>query len=158
MASDFLVVLIFILFGASFVVLNIHILSKLLRKDAPGHVKGLAYECGEPSYGSSFIRFDIRFYVVALVFLVFDVEVVFLVPWAVALRGLAMEGMGPLAFGEAAVFVGILAVGLAYIWRKGDLEWIPKSLQMARDAQDVRETKEAAAEAARPMVGAGKEG
>ena len=158
MAGDFLVVLIFILFGASFVVLNIHILSKLLRKDAPGAVKGLAYECGEPSYGSSFIRFDIRFYVVALVFLVFDVEVVFLVPWAVALRGLAMEGMGPLAFAEAAVFVGILAVGLAYIWRKGDLEWIPKSLQMARDAQAERETKEAAAEASRPMVGAGKEG
>jgi NADH-quinone oxidoreductase subunit A len=157
--SDFLIVLVFILFGASFVVLNIHILSKLLRKDAPGAVKGLAYECGEPSYGSSFIRFDIRFYVVVLVFLIFDVEVVFLVPWAVALKGLALEGMGLLAFAEAAVFVFILAVGLAYVWRKGDLEWIPRSLQMAREAQAAREARDAARGASpAPMVGAGKEG
>jgi NADH-quinone oxidoreductase subunit A len=131
--SDFLIALVFLAFGAAFVVLNIHVLSKMLRKDHPFHVKGLAYECGEPSYGSSFIRFDIRFYVVALVFLVFDVEVIFLVPWAVALRSFAAAGSGGLAFAEAAVFVAILAVGLAYIWRKGDIEWIPKTLQQARE-------------------------
>lgn len=148
MFSDFLVILVFLLFGVAFVVLNIHILSRMLRKDAPGHVKGLAYECGEPSYGSSFIRFDIRFYVVALVFLIFDVEVVFLVPWAVALKELTAAGMGPLAFSEAAVFVAILAVGLAYVWRKGDIEWIPRSLQMAKEAQAAREEADAAATAA----------
>ena len=158
MESDFLVALIFILFGAAFVVLNIHVLSRILRKDAPGAVKGLAYECGEPSYGSSFIRFDIRFYVVALVFLVFDVEVVFLVPWAVALKGMTRDGMGLLAFAEAAVFVLILAVGLAYVWRKRDLEWIPKSLQMAKEAEAERAKQESAAASPPPMVGAGKEG
>jgi NADH-quinone oxidoreductase subunit A len=146
--GDFLIVLVFLLFGVAFVILNIHVISKLLRKDAPGHVKGLAYECGEPSYGSSFIRFDIRFYAIALVFLVFDVEAVFLVPWAVAMRGLTDAGMGLLAFGEAALFVGILAAGLVYVWAKGDIEWIPRSLQQAREAQAERERVDAAAASA----------
>jgi NADH-quinone oxidoreductase subunit A len=145
--GDFLVVLVFMLFGVSFVVLNIHILSKLLRKDAPFHVKGLAYECGEPSYGSSFIRFDIRFYAIALVFLVFDVEVVFLVPWAVALREMTAAGAGLFAFGEAAVFVAILAVGLVYVWAKGDIEWIPKGMVQAREADEARKKAEAIVDA-----------
>ena len=150
MLDDFLIALIFILFGISFVVLNIHILSKLLRKDHPGHVKGLPYECGEPAFGSSFIRFDIRFYVIALVFLIFDVEVVFLAPWAVALRSLAKDGLGLLAFGEAAVFLLVAAAGLAYVWKKGDIEWIPKGMRQAREAEEA-----AAAAAAAPGTGAG---
>ena len=148
MFSDFVVVLVFLLFGVAFVILNIHVISKVLRKDAPGHVKGLTYECGEPAFGSSFIRFDIRFYVIALVFLVFDVEVVFLVPWAVALRGMAADGMGGLAFLEAAIFVAILTAGLAYLWRKGDIDWIPKTLQQARETQERLEQSRPAAEAA----------
>lgn len=144
MFSDFLVVLVFMAFGVSFVVLNIHILSKLLRKDAPFHVKGLSYECGEPTYGSSFIRFDIRFYAIALVFLVFDVEVVFLVPWAVALKEMAAAGHGLFAFSEAAVFVAILTVGLVYVWAKGDIEWIPRGMVQAREADELRKTAETA--------------
>jgi NADH-quinone oxidoreductase subunit A len=146
--GDFLVVLVFMVFGVSFVVLNIHVLSKLLRKDAPFHVKGLAYECGEPSYGSSFIRFDIRFYAIALVFLIFDVEVVFLVPWAVALREMTAAGAGLFAFGEAALFVAILAVGLVYVWAKGDIEWIPKGMVQAREADEERKKAEAIVDAA----------
>ncbi len=160
MFSDFLVVLVFLIFGVSFVILNIHILSKLLRRDAPGHVKGLSYECGEPAYGSSFIRFDIRFYVIALVFLIFDVEVVFLVPWAVALKGMAADGMGMLAFGEAALFVAILTAGLAYVWAKGDIEWIPKTLRMARETQAEGDAARAAVEAkaAHEPVGSAADG
>jgi len=82
--------------------------------------KATSYECGEPTFGGAFIRFDIRFYVICLVFVIFDVEVLFLFPWAVTLKEL-----GPLAFVEALVFVAILAVGLAYVWRKGDIDWIP---------------------------------
>src|ERR1051325_2664969 len=82
--------------------------------------KSTPYECGEPTFGSAFVRFDIRFYVLALVFVLFDVEVLFLFPWAVVLKEL-----GPLAYVEGLVFVLILAVGLAYVWRKGDIDWIP---------------------------------
>lgn len=145
MFNDFLVALVFLVFGVSFVILNIHVISRLLRKDTPGHVKGLAYECGEPAFGSSFIRFDIRFYVLAVVFLIFDVEVVFLVPWAVALRELTASGMGLLAFGEAALFLLILGAGLAYVWRKGDIEWIPRGLLQAREAEQAREAAAASA-------------
>ena len=154
MLGDFLIVLVFLLFGIAFVVLNIHILSKMLRKDHPETIKGLTYECGEPAFGSSFIRFDIRFYVIALVFLIFDVEVVFLVPWAVALRGMTAGGMGMLAFGEAAVFVAILAVGLAYVWSKGDIEWIPRTLQQAKETQAERERVEAGGAPREPVEAA----
>jgi NADH-quinone oxidoreductase subunit A len=153
--DGFLVVLIFIVFGIGFAAANIHVISKLLRKDAPNHVKNLAYECGEPSYGSSFIRFDIRFYAIALVFLIFDVEVIFLVPWAVALKKFAANGAGALAFFEAAAFVAILTVGLVYVWRKGDIEWIPRGLQQAREAEAERVKNRAEAAAA---TAAGSEG
>jgi NADH-quinone oxidoreductase subunit A len=77
------------------------------------------YECGENPVGSAWVRFNIRFYVVALIFIVFDVEAVFLVPWAVVLRR-----QGLLAFLEGVVFIVILAAALAYVWRKGDLAWV----------------------------------
>jgi NADH:ubiquinone oxidoreductase subunit 3 (subunit A) len=77
------------------------------------------YECGENPTGSAWIQFNIRFYVFALIFLVFDVEAVFLLPWAVVFREL-----GLLAYVEGLVFIGILVVALAYVWRKGDLEWV----------------------------------
>ncbi|PYQ17146.1 MAG: hypothetical protein DMF79_17835 [Acidobacteria bacterium] len=77
------------------------------------------YECGENPQGSAWIQFNIRFYVFALIFIVFDVEAVFLLPWAVVFKQL-----GFLAFAEGLVFVGILVVALVYVWRKGDLEWV----------------------------------
>jgi NADH:ubiquinone oxidoreductase subunit 3 (subunit A) len=77
------------------------------------------YECGEDPTGSAWIQFNIRFYVFALVFVIFDVEAVFLLPWAVVFKRL-----GWLAFMEGAIFIFILAVALAYVWRKGDLEWV----------------------------------
>lgn len=119
--QDFTTILIFLVFGAAFVVLNMVAIGRLIRsKTKYTEAKSTAYECGEPTFGGGFVRFDIRFYVLALVFAIFDVEVVFLFPWAVVLKEL-----GPLAFVEAAAFVAVLALGLAYIWRKGDIEWIP---------------------------------
>ena len=81
--------------------------------------KNTTYECGENPEGPAWIQFNIRFYVFALIFIVFDVEAVFLLPWAVVFKQL-----GPLAFVEGLVFIFILAVALAYVWRKGDLEWV----------------------------------
>lgn len=77
------------------------------------------YECGENPSGPAWIQFNIRFYVFALIFIIFDVEAVFLLPWAVVFREL-----GLLAYVEGLVFIGVLVVALAYVWRKGDLEWV----------------------------------
>jgi NADH-quinone oxidoreductase subunit A len=96
------------------------ILSRLLQpegKDAPD--KYIPYECGEVPVGSAWIRFNIRFYVCALIFIIFDVEVIFLLPWAVVFRKL-----GPFAFVEGLIFIAILVIGLAYVWKKGDLAWV----------------------------------
>jgi NADH-quinone oxidoreductase subunit A len=81
-------------------------------------VKGEAFECGNPSSGPAWNRFSIRFYLTALLFLIFDVEIVFLYPWAVELREL-----GVLGFVEAAIFIAILVVGLIYAWQRGALDF-----------------------------------
>jgi NADH-quinone oxidoreductase subunit A len=90
----------------------------ILGPKRPSAVKGEAFECGNPPSGSAWGRFSVRFYLTALLFLVFDVEVVFLYPWAVELRKLGMFG-----FVEALVFIAILAVGLIYAWQRGALDW-----------------------------------
>ena len=95
------------------------VLWKLLRPQRRSDEKDTTYECGEDPVGSAWVQFNIRFYVFALIFIVFDVEAVFLLPWAVVFRDL-----GPLAYLEGLVFIGILVVALAYVWRKGDLAWV----------------------------------
>ena len=91
----------------------------IIRPKNKNTIKLSSYECGEDPIGNSWIKFNIRFYVVALVFILFDVEIVFLFPWA-----LVFKKMGWLAFGEMAVFLAILIVGFAYVWVKGDLDWV----------------------------------
>ena len=91
----------------------------LIRPSRESAEKVTTYECGEIPEGGAWIQFNIRFYVFALIFIVFDVEAVFLLPWAVVFREL-----GALAFLEGLVFIFILVVALAYVWRKGDLEWV----------------------------------
>ncbi len=92
--------------------------SWLLRPRRPYAEKLSTYECGEIPIGGSRIKFNVRFYVVALIFLVFEVEIVFLFPWAIVFREFGM-----FAFLEMLLFLGILIVGYAYVWAKGDLEW-----------------------------------
>jgi NADH:ubiquinone oxidoreductase subunit 3 (subunit A) len=91
----------------------------VIRPSRASEEKLTTYECGENPTGSAWIQFNIRFYVFALIFIIFDVEAVFLLPWAVVFKKL-----GLLAFVEGLVFIGILVVALAYVWRKGDLEWV----------------------------------
>jgi len=76
------------------------------------------FECGVPPVGTARQRFSVKFYLVALVFIVFDIETVFLFPWAVNFRALGLFGLV-----EMAVFIAVLVVGLAYVWKKGALEW-----------------------------------
>jgi NADH:ubiquinone oxidoreductase subunit 3 (subunit A) len=89
-----------------------------IRIDKPNPVKEDTYECGVTTEGSAWGQFNFRYYFYALLFVIFDVEAVFLYPWAVAFRKLAVYG-----FVEAVVFVIILTIGLLYAWRKKALEW-----------------------------------
>ena len=94
------------------------VLAKFIAPKKPGLSKQSAYECGLPSTGDPWIQFRVQYYLYALLFVIFDVEVVFIYPWA-----LVWKSFGLLAFAEMALFLGILAVGLAYAWKKGVLEW-----------------------------------
>ena len=107
------------LLGAAIVVGGMVTINRLIgpRNKGP-KAKGEAFECGNPSTGGAWSGFSVRFYLTAILFLVFDVEIVFLYPWAVELRELGMFGLL-----EALVFIGILLAGLAYAWQRGALDW-----------------------------------
>lgn len=104
------------------------LLGKIISPKKPTAEKLSTYECGEETQGSSWIQFNARFYVIALVFLLFDVELIFIFPWSTVFGQpdfiLADPRWGWFTLLEMAVFIGILIVGLMYVWRKGDLEWI----------------------------------
>jgi NADH-quinone oxidoreductase subunit A len=101
-------------------------LGALLRPANPQHAKLSTYECGEPPSGPAWINFNIRFYLIALVFVIFDVELAFVYPVVAVFKEWVAKGEGGFAFVELALFLGILMVGLVYVWRKGDLEWLKR--------------------------------
>ena len=109
---------VFLAVAVGFLVVNL-LVWKVIRPSRYSEEKLTTYECGENPTGSAWIQFNIRFYVFALIFIIFDVEAVFLLPWAVVFKSLGM-----LAFLEGVAFIAILVVALAYVWRKGDLEWV----------------------------------
>ena len=153
--------------------------------------KATIYECGEPTIGSAWVQFDLRFYVVALLFVIFDVEVAFFFPWAVVFgqsnsiaqaQPIAQGEEGPqtlvqartellgspkaaitpeeiqaaktfsvLAFLDIVVFFGVLLVGFAYLWRRGDLSWVRSTA-----AERMAEAEEGTAPPPRELVGAGR--
>jgi NADH-quinone oxidoreductase subunit A len=124
MYHDFAPIIIFILLaivlaGAPFILQSI-----LSPKKNKGGEKLETYECGEVPVGSAWVKFNIRFYVIALIFIIFDVEVVFLFPWAVVFKDLGM-----IAFVEVMVFLLILVSGFAYVWVKRDLDWVKMSVK-----------------------------
>ena len=90
----------------------------LLRPHRPGPIKNRTYECGLETIGETWVQFKVQYYLFALIFVIFDVEMVFLYPWAVAYNRLPL-----FALAEMFVFLGMLVVGLFYAWRKGALEW-----------------------------------
>lgn len=119
MATDYAYVALFLVVGALFVVLNIDVVARLIRPSKPTPVKLAIYECGEDPIGSPWLRIHVRYYLFALVYILFAVETVFLFPWAIVYRSL-----GLFAFVEMMIFIVILLVGLAYAWAKGALEWV----------------------------------
>lgn len=159
-------ILIFVAVGVMFLAANL-VVGWLVRPNKPNAEKSEIYECGEQPIGSAWGQFDLRFYVVALLFVIFDVEIVFFFPWAVvfgsatragdeslepalrtdAAQNLALPGTSAtlpdpstatafagFAFLELLVFFGILLVGFAYLWRRGDLEWVRSTAGQASEA------------------------
>ena len=116
---------------------------RFLRPNAPNREKNMIYECGEKPIGQAWFNFNPRFYLVALVFVIFEVEIAFMYPVASVYKWFLDRGQGLLAFAEIFVFIAILAVGLAYVWAMGDLEWV-KGLK-----QDVIKAAREKADAAR---------
>jgi NADH-quinone oxidoreductase subunit A len=189
--------LLFLVVGVAFIFVHLMI-GKLIRPARPNLEKQTIYECGEPTIGSAWIQFDLRFYVVALLFVIFDVEVAFFFPWAVVFgkaNALANGGLtypqreqltrelvpppttpvppsaeaprAPariqpdtahqlawLGFWDIMVFFGVLLVGFAYLWRRGDLDWV-RSTAAERVAGEVVETPLPPAEEPRVLVEAG---
>src|SRR5688572_24880796 len=148
---------VFLVVGVFFLFIHL-LIGKFIRPYRPDAEKSTIYECGEPTVGSAWIQFDVRYYVVALLFVIFDVEVAFFFPWAIVFgttNSLARNpdnkvvaaqlktGLPPLpqdteekmssetakswawvAFVDILVFFGVLMVGFAYLWRRGDIDWV----------------------------------
>lgn len=163
--------LIFVFAGAMVAFVPL-LIGRFVRPTAPTDEKLSIYECGEPTIGSSYIQFDIRFYVVALLFIIFDVEVAFFFPWATVFGGAkhlsdtnlsdaarmnltdklldlpagtttpetaitASDGLtlALIGFADILVFFGVLLLGFAYVWRRGDLDWVRAMVQQAKAAK-----------------------
>jgi NADH-quinone oxidoreductase subunit A len=118
-------VLVFLLLGFVLAAMMLG-LGRLVRPSNPEAQKLTSYECGEPPTGSAWINFNIRFYLVALVFVIFDVELAFMYPVMAVFRSWVADGRGLFALAEIVLFIGILAVGLVYVWVKRDLEWVKR--------------------------------
>ena len=166
--------LLFTIAGAILVLLPM-LLGQLVRPNLPTEEKIDVYECGEPTIGSSYVQFDIRFYVVALLFIIFDVEVAFFFPWATVFGGATQLADVRLAdaarnnltdkllnlepgttttqtaiaagdalhlawtgFADILVFFAVLLVGFAYVWNRGDLDWVRALVQQAKEAKAVK--------------------
>lgn len=125
MAYDFANVLVFALVGVIFV-FAMFVVSALVRPRFPSKPKGEIYECGEEPIGKAWFNFNPRFYVVALIFVIFEVEIALMLPVALVYRKWVGAGLGGVAFAEILAFLLILAVGLAWVWVRGDLDWIKR--------------------------------
>ena len=117
MIENYLPVLVFIILGIVMGVAPI-VMGHMLGPRNPYEEKTSPYECGFEAFEDSRMKFDVRFYLVAILFIIFDLEIAFLFPWAVVL-----EDLGVFGFWAMAVFLGILVVGFIYEWVKGALEW-----------------------------------
>lgn len=115
--AQYLPILIFLLLALCVAVL-IPVASMLIVKQKPDQAKLSAYECGFDAFGDARSQFDVRFYLVAILFIIFDLEVAFLFPWAVSLTDI-----GAFGFWSMVIFLAVLTVGFIYEWRKGALDW-----------------------------------
>ncbi|MXV51185.1 NAD(P)H-quinone oxidoreductase subunit 3 [Pedobacter sp. HMF7647] len=125
--TEFGKVLIFLIMGVLFV-LAAFLVVRFLAPRRPNPIKLSTYECGEETSGTSWVQFNPKFYVIAIVFLLFDVEMAFIFPWTTIYAQSSLiaadSRWGWFSLSEMFIFIGILIIGLVYVWKKGDLEWI----------------------------------
>lgn len=123
MLENYFPVLIFILVGLGFGCLPI-LLGRLVAPYRPDSEKLSPYECGFEAFEDARMKFDVRYYLIAILFILFDLEIAFLFPWATILREIAgTEAIRIFGFFEMLIFLGILLVGYIYVWKKGALDW-----------------------------------
>lgn len=119
----FMPVIILLIFGAALVAVTL-LLGKLIRPHNPNKIKNQEYECGENPVGVAWTSFNVRFYVIGLIFLIFDVESALMFPVVTVFRKMRDQGMGGIILIEVLLFILILLAGFAYCWRRGDLDWV----------------------------------
>jgi len=120
--QDYLFVAVFVVVGILAVAVTLGI-AWLLRPYKPTPLKLMTYECSVPPRGTAWVQFRIIYYLFAILFVIFDVEAIFLFPWGAALKWLKEHGLGVLAFIDMLIFLVVLAFGWLYAWRKGILRW-----------------------------------
>ncbi len=123
MLFEFSNIIIFLVIAVVFVAVTL-LVGRFLRPNNPSAGKSAVYECGETPVGGGFSQFNMRFYLVAFVFVIFDVEIAFMYPVTVVFKELMEEGWGILALVEIALFILILMVGFVYAWNQGGLDWV----------------------------------
>ena len=131
MHTDYIAVIIFAALAIGLLIGPLVIQHFLSPRHDKSESKQMSYECGEVPEGSAWVKFNVRFYIIALVFIIFDVEVLFLFPWAVVYQDFIASGQGFLVLAEMLLFVIILTIGFAYVWVKGDLDWVKMKLKYA---------------------------
>ena len=142
MYNDYIPVIVFTVMAIALIIVPLIIQHLISPRHNKGNDKLMSYECGEVPEGSAWVKFNIRFYIIALVFIIFDVEVVFLFPWAAVYQSFIASGNGLLVLIEMLLFVIILTIGFAYVWIKGDLDWVKMKLKYARGRYKDLEIKE----------------
>jgi NADH-quinone oxidoreductase subunit A len=120
--SQYLPILLMFIVAMGFAVVNIG-LSQIVGQRKQTRTKLMPYECGKDPVGSARERFSVKFYLIAMIFILFDIEVIFLIPWAVVFKTLRDGGLGTLVYVEMILFIALLFVGYIYVWKKGAFDW-----------------------------------
>ncbi|EQC52156.1 NADH-quinone oxidoreductase subunit A [Bacteriovorax sp. DB6_IX] len=123
---------------AAIMVLGALLVGKLIRPHNPTELKVTPYECGEEPIGSAWSNFNVRFYVVALIFIIFDVEGALMFPVATVFKRFVEIGQGGAILGSFLLFISVLVLGVVYCWKKGDLDWV-KSYQVSTDYNEKKD-------------------
>jgi NADH-quinone oxidoreductase subunit A len=120
--KEYIPILLVFIFVTGFAVTNI-VLSHVMGRRKDTRAKLIPYECGMDPVGSAHQRFSVKFYLIAMLFILFDIEAIFLLPWAVVFKTLSQVISKPFVFFEMMIFVAVLLVGYVYVWKKGLFEW-----------------------------------